>query len=84
MFEVPTTSSLGSPIANGGIDEIDRFSRAAGMSILHELVHLASHRGEKLGYPPYERRNRIKFSHIEIIDQGAAYPPEVVSWTNRN
>lgn len=45
-FTSPTTSSLGSPAANGGTNEIDNFKNTGGMLILHEFVHLVTLNGE--------------------------------------
>lgn len=47
VFTQPTTSSLGTPAAGGGITEIDRFKDTGGMITLHEFVHLVTLNGKK-------------------------------------
>ena len=46
LFNYPTTSSLPPPTGNGGVAEIDQYKQTAGMTILHELVHLVSSNSE--------------------------------------
>lgn len=53
-FTTPTTSSLGSPAANGGTAEIDRFKETGGMIALHEFVHLVTLNGKEPRSVPSE------------------------------
>lgn len=46
IFALPTTSSLGSPAANGGTAEIDRFKSTGGILTIHEFVHLVTLNGK--------------------------------------
>lgn len=47
LFTNPTTSSLGSPVPNGGVKEINRFRDTGGMTILHEFMHMITSNGKK-------------------------------------
>ena len=83
-FNLPTTSSISPPTANGGTAEIDKFKDTGGILILHEFVHLVTHNGEKhlsvllKGYP------RTNYIRADVKDQLAAYPPDGTTWTNRD
>ena len=44
-FDLALLSDLGTPVANGGIAEIGKFSEVSDLIDLHELMHLVSRGG---------------------------------------